>query len=32
MEEFKNRREMQAVWRAEVSGHNVVRKGRFWLD
>ena len=32
VEEEKMRREKEAVWRARVSGHHIVRRGRFFLD
>ena len=25
-------REQQANWQARISGHSIVRKGKFWLD
>ena len=31
-EEDRMKREREAVWRAKVSGHNIIRKGRFMLD
>ena len=31
-EEYRNKKEMDAVWRAELSGKSIVRKGRFWLE
>ena len=31
-EEDLMHRERQAVWQARISGHSLVRKGRFWLD
>ena len=31
-EEDRMKREKEAVWRAKVSGHNIIRKGRFMLD
>ena len=30
-EEDLMHRERQAVWQARISGHSIVRKGKFWL-
>ena len=31
-EEALMSQECQAFWQARISGHSIVRKGRFWLD
>ena len=32
LEELKMRKEMDANFRAQMTGRSIVRKGRFWLD
>ena len=31
MEEMRMRREREAAWKADTTGREVVRQGRFWL-